>query len=1279
MTSPRVVLCSANIVLVAAVLAAGGSGAELGEALLRQSGVRGGLVVVLGIDDGELLTRLHAGSQFLVQGLDVDPGRVATVRRGLLDRHLSGPVTADTWDGRRLPYVDNLVNLLVVRDPASSSVAEWLRVVAPGGVALVPRGGKWQVVRKPRPANIDEWGHLLHGADNNAVAHDTVVGPPFHLQWVETPRQTRHHEHLASISTVVSAGGRLFAVEDEAPAASIMFPSQWFLVARDAFNGVLLWKRSIAEWEPHLRPFRQGPPQLGRRLVALGDRVYVTLGLRAPVSCLDAATGRTVKVYPGTEGTEEILCTGDKLLLVIGSPLTRDERLAKRDEALEELLGPAPGWAEQVRRDAWDMNEPADVPGKGHVNHVQFTNGVMRFTTETDPMLVLNLDGRLLDRSYNLFAVRMYASGFGTGQVYYWSPDGDWQGYRFSGVRPGWHTYVFDLTQAKRHGPGGGSAEHWKWGGRSGRINKFRFDPVNDGGVDVRIDWIKLLKGRGAVRDRLTALLADRKTLAVVDANTGRPVWKKSLVDLLPTTVAADADHVFFWDRAGVSCLDLATGTRRWRHPRVAAAGRPDWSAPTLVVHGDVVLCADRDPGFHPKPVTRKMSLGDRLRATRPLGTLEALSVITGRRLWSCVCSEGYNSPPDVFVAAGLVWVGHTPARHFADYNEGRDLHTGQVRRRFDTRTIFAAPFHHRCFRDKATDRYLVVSKVGSEFIDLKSGRSHVNNWVRGTCQYGNLPCNGLLYVPPHSCACYIEGKVNGFWALAPRKNEEPPDACPPWNTPVEHGPAWNQVHEPPADGAAWPTYRHDAARSGHTTTPVPASLAPRWELRLSGRLTPPVIADGLVFVAQVDAQTVVAVDESLGGIRWTYTAGGRIDSPPTVYRGRVLFGCADGWVYCLRARDGELVWRFRAAPAARKIVAFGRVESAWPVSGSVLVDHGELFCVAGRSSYVDGGLFLYRVDPLTGRVLARWRLSSRDPRTGEQQPAQVHQMDIAGALPDILSSDGRYVFMRYLRLDRTTLQPVDDFQKLFQPDPAWWQQHQVGDPLYNNPERSPHLFCPTGFLDDSWWHRCYWMYGTFFPSCCPYFTAGVFAPAGRLLVFDDTSVFGFGRQPEFWGWWTPLRYQLFAASKKVKLRRKGWRKRFPADWQGVIRLGTYATRVPYRWREPVPFYVRALTLAGDMVFAAGPPEKVDETRIRVQRLQANEALVRKLLGPALEAWEGKYGALFRAVSTRTGRTIFDRRLPWLPIFDGMAAAHGNLYLSTRDGRLVCLRGQPRT
>ena len=63
--------------------------------------------------------------------------------------------------------------------------------------------------------------------------------------------------------------------------------------------------------------------------------------------------------------------------------------------------------------------------------------------------------------------------------------------------------------------------------------------------------------------------------------------------------------------------------------------------------------------------------------------------------------------------------------------------------------------------------------------------------------------------------------------------------------------------------------------------------------------------------VADVDAHAVCALNAVDGKIRWTYTTGGRVDSPPTYCRGRLLFGSRDGWVYCLRAADGSLIWRF--------------------------------------------------------------------------------------------------------------------------------------------------------------------------------------------------------------------------------------------------------------------------------------------------------------------------------------------------------------------------------
>ena len=245
-----------------------------------------GLIVHVGCGDGKLTAALGTAGSYLVHALDADAEDVKTARRHIRSLGLYGRVSVDRFDGKRLPYVDNLVNLIVAEDPDAIASGEVMRVLCPRGVAYIKRDGRWTKTVKPRPEEIDEWTHYLHDATGNAVAKDTVVGPPRRCQWIAPPRWARSHDHLSSLSALVSAGGRIFYIIDEGPIAAVAIRPKWSLVARDAFSGVLLWKRPVDPWEGHLRGFRSGPTELARRLVAVGNRVYVTLGYGKPVSAL---------------------------------------------------------------------------------------------------------------------------------------------------------------------------------------------------------------------------------------------------------------------------------------------------------------------------------------------------------------------------------------------------------------------------------------------------------------------------------------------------------------------------------------------------------------------------------------------------------------------------------------------------------------------------------------------------------------------------------------------------------------------------------------------------------------------------------------------------------------------------------------------------------------------------------------------------------------------------------------------------------------------------------
>jgi SAM-dependent methyltransferase len=189
--------------------------ADSAKDIVKETNFKGGLIVHLGCGDGELTAALHFNDKCLVHGLDRDPRAVAKARRYIQGLGLYGKVSVDTLDGRDLPYADNMVNLLVAEDAGGVAMKECLRVLAPNGVAYIKSGRRWEKTIKPWPDSIDEWTHHLHDAGGNAVANDSVAGPPAHLQWTAGPVWARSHGWTPSVSAIVSAGGRLFYICDE--------------------------------------------------------------------------------------------------------------------------------------------------------------------------------------------------------------------------------------------------------------------------------------------------------------------------------------------------------------------------------------------------------------------------------------------------------------------------------------------------------------------------------------------------------------------------------------------------------------------------------------------------------------------------------------------------------------------------------------------------------------------------------------------------------------------------------------------------------------------------------------------------------------------------------------------------------------------------------------------------------------------------------------------------------------------------------------------------------
>jgi hypothetical protein len=117
---------------------------------------------------------------------------------------------------------------------------------------------------------------------------------------------------------------------------------------------------------------------------------------------------------------------------------------------------------------------------------------------------------------------------------------------------------------------------------------------------------------------------------------------------------------------------------------------------------------------------------------------------------------------------------------------------------------------------------------------------------------------------------------------------------------------------------------------------------------------------------------------------------------------------------------------------------------------------------------------------------------------------------------------------------------------------------------------------------------------------------------------------------------------------------------------------GVPGFQVAYAWTTDLPFYARAMVLAGDTLFVAGPADLLDEEDAS-RRIDAPENQAKILEQQA--AWAGEKGASLWAVAAGDGRKRSELRLESPPVFDGMAAANGRLYISAMDGSVVCLAG----
>jgi len=612
--------------------------------------------------------------------------------------------------------------------------------------------------------------------------------------------------------------------------------------------------------------------------------------------------------------------------------------------------------------------------------------------------------------------------------------------------------------------------------------------------------------------------------IVAINARTGQELWRSGNIDrYIGCTMALKGDKLVYQSAHGVFCLDARSGKKKWAVEKEIPYGVGNMPN-SLVLSAAAVYSEE----------------GQNIRA---------YSLADGSDYWgkSIKARKGYQASTDLLIAADALWMcgscnnaKGTVINKPTSYN----LETGDEITTIDQ--ILSKPMgHDRCFRNFITERFFINSKTGGpDCMDLVSGAEYPAPFTRATCSMGPLPCNGLVYCGPYACQCHLPVGLHNFNAYYTDEESlltKGQIVKVERSVRLEKGPAYGNSVK--SDDTPWPTYRQDSRRYAGTTAKVPAKgLKPLWKTEFKTRISAPVIAEGKIFIAETDAHLLHALDATSGEPLWKYIVGGRIDSPPTYHKGLLLFGSRDGWVQCVRTSDGALAWRFRNLPD-KMICAFDQIESAWPIHGSVLVKNDTAYFCAGRSSYLDGGLFIYGLDPTTGEI--RYQRQFYGPYADDGFPSFVKEGNrsetevILGTTADVMTSEGQTLYIRQQALNLDLTDAV----------------------------AGKHLLASAGMLESKRNHREYKLVQQDFNHRKMWTTVKTEYPTGDIIVSDGTDYYSVFGMPVNRG-------QSFNPRNGYALMAKT---RSGDNWSS-------------KWQVQIPITGKAMVLAGDTVFVAGAP-----------------------------------------------------------------------------------------
>ncbi len=465
-----------------------------------------------------------------------------------------------------------------------------------------------------------------------------------------------------------------------------------------------------------------------------------------------------------------------------------------------------------------------------------------------------------------------------------------------------------------------------------------------------------LRENDAALHDAIS--VGNSRMIGAFDLKTGKGLWSHDEEkDCMPEFFLAVKDgRVFFMAREKYAgALDSMTGQVIWKSPE-AAKSYQDNLYPQFAVGSGSLEVANNTLLF-----------------AAPGSARIALNEEDGKQLWVTPKYGGHQQ------CGSLIWDKYVLGQTSVDLRTGVLKWSGSgypINKANDTDN----PYRGACTFLCASQHYITGMPGATYDLQAMKQVTQPTYFHKAPCSMGSVIGEGMIFLSSFHCTCnyQLNGNIVEMSGAA-RQYQQPAVETERLRWSANPNPTMPLL----PTAADWPVFRGHNERGNASTATVPARVATSWTYQLStpyhnpsypsdksdtsNEPAQPLAVGNLVITSGPDG-AVRAFDLASGIAKWVYYTGGAIAQSPAIADSRAYVPSGDGFLYCLEAVTGRELWRFRAAPAERRMMVYGHLVSTWPLFAGVLVQEGVVYTAASLLN--DDATHVYALDAKTGHIM---------------------------------------------------------------------------------------------------------------------------------------------------------------------------------------------------------------------------------------------------------------------------------------------------------------------